>query len=101
MRKTPYVYQFATLLTMGLVMCACRSNEQNPAAAFFAKQESLPPEQRVPEWERVKALMSRPVPAVGDAAPDFTLPTLKGDAEITRSAHQEGNPLLMIFGSYT
>lgn len=101
MRKTQNVFRLAILLTIGWVMCACRSNEENPAAAFYAEQESLPPEKRVPEWDRVKALMSRPAPAVGDVAPDFTLPTLDGDSQITRSAHQEDKPLLMIFGSYT
>jgi len=91
-------------LIVGLVVLMAanfRCSSQNPAASFYAKQESLPPEKRIPEWDRVKALMSRPAPAVGDVAPDFTLPTLDGDSQITRSAHQEGKPLLMIFGSYT
>jgi hypothetical protein len=34
-------------------------------------------------------------------APDFTLPTLENDGQITRSAYQAGKPLVLIFGSFT
>lgn len=38
---------------------------------------------------------------VGDPAPDFTLPTLKGDDEVTLSSFQGKKPVVLIFASYT
>jgi acetyl esterase len=38
---------------------------------------------------------------VGDEAPDFTLPTLAGDREVTLSSFQGHKPVILIFASYT
>ncbi len=38
---------------------------------------------------------------VGDPAPDFTLKTLDGSAEVTLSSYRGECPVALIFGSYT
>ena len=87
---------FAWILAL---ITGCQST--NPAPRFIAQMDRAPAEQRPKGWEQTKQLMSRPVPAIGQPAPDFTLPTLNGSQEITRSLHQEGHPLVLIFGSFT
>jgi hypothetical protein len=37
----------------------------------------------------------------GDAAPDFTLPTLDHTAAVTLSSHRGIRPVVLVFGSYT
>jgi peroxiredoxin len=44
---------------------------------------------------------ARPVPAVGAAAPDFTLKTVDGATAITRSKYHPDKPLVLVFGSFT
>ncbi|MDX1984335.1 MAG: hypothetical protein SFV51_28935 [Bryobacteraceae bacterium] len=39
--------------------------------------------------------------AVGDAAPDFTLPALHGTQPVTLSRQWAERPVVLIFGSYT
>lgn len=39
--------------------------------------------------------------AVGDAAPDFELPLLKGDRTVRLSEEIRRQPVVLIFGSYT
>lgn len=39
--------------------------------------------------------------SVGDKAPDFTLPALKGDTSVTLSAEYAKRPVILVFGSYT
>ena len=39
--------------------------------------------------------------AVGDAAIDFTLTTLNGDATVSLSQFARNQPVALIFGSYT
>lgn len=60
-----------------------------------------PPDQRPPNWEHTRALMSRPAPAVGDLASDFTIKSRDGKSAITRSTFQAGRPLVLVFGSFT
>jgi hypothetical protein len=38
---------------------------------------------------------------VGDAAPDFALPVLRGDRTVTLSNEYRRNPVVLVFGSYT
>jgi hypothetical protein len=38
---------------------------------------------------------------IGDAAPDFTLPTLDKTAHVSLSSFQSGKPVVLVFGSYT
>ncbi|MBX3394151.1 MAG: hypothetical protein KF841_02160 [Phycisphaerae bacterium] len=77
----------------------CQSPD--PVASFIQRQDSLPPDQRVPDWERTKRLMLRPAPAIGEPAPDFALATLDGARTIRMSEFREARPLVLIFGSFT
>ena len=38
---------------------------------------------------------------VGDPAPDFALPMLKGDRTVTLSTEYRQKPVVLVFGSYT
>ena len=38
---------------------------------------------------------------VGDPAPDFALPMLRGDRTVTLSAEYRQKPVVLVFGSYT
>jgi hypothetical protein len=46
-------------------------------------------------WARAGTL------AEGDAAPDFTLPTLDKTTQVTLSQHRGERPVVLVFGSYT
>jgi hypothetical protein len=87
------------LVVLFLITTGCRSVD--PAARFIARMDGAPAGERPKGWEHTKELMSRPAPVVGQLAPDFTLPSLNGEQTITRSAHQAGRPLVLIFASYT
>jgi hypothetical protein len=80
-------------------MSSCES--QDPAARMIERMDRAPADRRPPNWERVRTLISRPAPAVGDVAPDFTLPTLSGHETVTCSAFQGDRPLVLVFGSFT
>lgn len=94
-RPTHAAHLAATIVLAALLGCA------DPADRFIAQMDRTPPDQRVPDWETTRALMMRPAPAVGDRAPDFTLPTPDGEQEITRSQLQGARPMVLIFGSFT
>lgn len=81
-------------------MFGCSSGG-DPAPGFIADVDRAPPEKRPPNWERTKSLMARAVPAVGSAAPDFTLKTVDGSTTITRSKFHPDRPLVLVFGSFT
>lgn len=87
------------LLLLLWLTAGCRSVD--PAPGFIARMDQAPPEKRPKDWERTKSLMARAAPAVGQAAPNFSLRTLTGGSLITRSEHQAGRPLVLIFGSFT
>ena len=38
---------------------------------------------------------------VGDPAPDFALPMLRGDRTVTLSTEYRQKPVVLVFGSYT
>ena len=88
-------------LLSGLTLLAMITGCGSPAQRFIERMDSLPPEERVPNWETTRALMQRPSPTVGSLAPDFTLHTPDGSQTITRSAFQASRPLVLIFGSFT
>jgi len=81
------------------LILGCSSGD--PAPGFIADVDRAPAEKRPPNWERTKSLMARPVPAVGAAAPDFTLKTVDGATAITRSKFHPDRPLVLVFGSFT
>ena len=81
-------------------MFGCSSGG-DPVPGFIAEMDRAPAEKRPPSWERTKALMARPVPKVGDPAPDFTLKTVDGSTAITRSKFHPDRPLVLVFGSFT
>lgn len=71
------------------------------ALPLSAAQE--PPPTRVREINTPPARGER-IPdtlKVGDPAPDFLLPLVKGKGEIRLSAYQGKKPVVLIFGSYT
>lgn len=71
------------------------------ASGFIAQMDAMPPEKQVPHWEKVRSLMMRPAPRVGELAPDFALKTL-GDGETVRlSEFRSKQPVVLIFGSWT
>lgn len=86
---------------VGMVSMFGCSSGGDPAPGFIAGIDRAPAEKRPPNWERTKALMARPVPKVGDAAPDFTLKTVDGSTTITRSKFHADRPLVLVFGSFT
>ena len=53
------------------------------------------PGPRLWQWARQGTL------AVGDAAPDFTLPLHDGSGSVTLSAFRGSRPVVLVFGSYT
>lgn len=69
--------------------------------AYLAKIDQMPPEQRPPEWDQTRQLMARRAPAIGEIAPDFSLPRIDGSKSIRRSAMQGGRPMVLVFGSFT
>jgi len=82
-----------------LVAAGCQTGD--PSHHFIADMDRKPEASRPVGWEEVKRLMARPAPAVGQPAPDFTLPTAEGTETLTRSVYQQGRPLVLIFGSFT
>jgi hypothetical protein len=91
--------QIALVSILLMIAAGCRSAD--PARHFIARMDHAPVEKQPKGWELTKNLMSRAVPTAGQPAPDFTLPTLDSAQAITRSAHQAGRPLVLIFGSFT
>ncbi len=63
--------------------------------------DRLPPERRLPNWERTRQRMSRHAPGIGEDAPDFTLTTFDGKETITRRRYRPGEPQVLIFASWT
>jgi len=86
---------------IGLITMFGCSMGGDPAPGFIAEGDRAPREKRPPNWERTKALMARPAPAVGALAPDFTLKTVDGSTAITRSKFYSDRPLVLVFGSFT
>ncbi len=82
------------LLTFG-----CSSRDQ--MNMFMRQVDAAPPEKRPPNWEHTKKLMQRTAPAVGQAAPDFSLAAVDGKSSLTMSRHHGDRPLVLIFGSFT
>lgn len=79
--------------------CALDGDEQ--AARWIEEMDRLPPEERVPDWERTRALMLRVPPAVGEIAPDFALETIDGSATVRLAEILDERPIVLIFGSWT
>ncbi|QDV89557.1 hypothetical protein RAS2_06270 [Phycisphaerae bacterium RAS2] len=78
-----------------LAACGCGPE------AYMAKIDRMPPEQRPPDWDQTRQLMARRAPAVGEMAPDFTLPLMDGSKSVRRSEIQGGRPMMLVFGSFT
>lgn len=73
----------------------------DPMDAFIIRTDLQPEAERPPNWPQTKKLMRRPAPRAGDRAADFTLATVDGRHEITRSVLQGDRPLVLVFGSFT
>ena len=84
-----------------IVATAFISGCGNPAKFMIQHMDEKPEDERVPEWPRVRALMTRPAPEVGSPAPRFALKTLDEDKTIDLASFHDGQPKVLIFGSYT
>jgi len=73
----------------------------DPAERFIRYMDGVSPDKRVPNWEQTRAMMMRSAPAVGDAAPDFTLKALDGNDTFTLSNNRGRRPTVLILASYT
>ncbi|MHC4992547.1 MAG: hypothetical protein ACYTGC_16370 [Planctomycetota bacterium] len=89
------------LATGLLVLTGCAAAPGDPAAEWIVEMDSRPPEEQVPNWPEIRALMMREAPKVGDDAPDFELETRDGRGTIRLSEFQEARPVVLIFGSWT
>ena len=89
------------MLIAAVMMIENSCTPSRQAETFQAQVDQAPPEKQPPDWEETKALMARKAPAIGEPAPDFTLPRLDGDGEITRSKLPPGKPQVLVFGSFT
>lgn len=87
------------ILAAGVPFIGCHRGD--PAERMIRMVDAMPPERQPPDWARTKALMSRRPPAVGEPAPDFTLPKLDGSGSITLSRFAADRPRVLIFGSFT
>jgi len=89
------------LFALILLWITAGCHTADPARRFIARMERAPIEKRPKDWDQTRRLMARLAPEVGQAAPDFSLPTLDGEETIMRSAREAGRPLVLIFGSFT
>lgn len=71
------------------------------AAASTRAQSGADDAARRPSARPPDSQPAQRAPAVGEAAPDFTLKSRDGKQEITRSKFQADRPLVLIFGSFT
>lgn len=98
------LYLTCALVVLALVSCAADSSRQDAteiAAAFIAEMDARPADQQVPNWDYIRALMTRKPPAVGTVAPDFDLETRDGTDRIRLSQFRGKQPVVLIFGSWT
>lgn len=74
----------------------------NFSRAFNARggDDMPPPEEMLGMFFRGELGVFEPGPKLGDAAPDFTLPTHDGSQTVTLSGLR-GKPVVLIFGSFT
>ncbi len=86
-------------LLLPLIGCAMTADQY--AKKWIAEMDARPAEERVPEWNQIRALMLRPVPLVGEESPDFALETRSGDGAIRLSDFRGDRPVVLIFGSWT
>ena len=84
---------------LGLVGCARDADKF--AKQWMAEMDAKPPEERVPNWDHIRAMMMREPPKVGDPAPDFALKTRDGTETIRLSQFRDDRPVVIIFGSWT
>ena len=91
----------AALVTAMLAVVIIGCGKPDKVAEMIKRMEAAPPEERPPDWERTKALISRQAPKVGEVAPDFTLKTASGEEEVTLSKFRPGQPKVLVFGSFT
>jgi hypothetical protein len=90
MRITNWQFLAGVLLTP--LLLAPTVSAQRPAGKPVPGEKNTPP-------ARGERLVTSLKP--GDAAPDFTLPTLKGDQKVRLSDSKGKKPVVLIFGSYT
>lgn len=84
-----------------LAGCASTREAEPDAASFIAEMDALPPDERVPHWDVIRARMVRKGPEVGDMAPDFALSRRDGDGIVRLSEFPPTRPVVLVFGSWT
>lgn len=95
-----------TLFYLGVAAIAlstigCATDPDAQARAFMDDMDARPADERVANWDEIRALMLREPPAVGAPAPDFALETDDGSARIRLSDYRGNLPVVLIFGSWT
>ena len=89
------------LFCLFLISGCASPNGDEIAARWIAEMDAAPPEERIPHYDEVRALMMRPAPEVGAPAPDFELATREGDRTVRLSSFRGERPVVLIFGSWT
>jgi len=97
----------AWLLVAGVVIYAVAvagiyAAMRQPPERFGAVMSHVPPVAMMvlpfkPLWMSARAGTLQP----GDTAPDFSLPLLHGDRNVTLSEEYRKKPVVLVFGSYT
>ncbi|MEM7164186.1 MAG: hypothetical protein AAF581_01910 [Planctomycetota bacterium] len=92
---------FLGLAAIALSTIGCATDPAARARAFMDAMDARPADERVANWDEIRAMMLREPPAVGDPAPDFALQTDDGAARIRLSDYRGNLPVVLIFGSWT
>ncbi len=89
------------LVFVVLPLVGCATIDEQVGRVMMRLMDAKAPEDRPPNWETTKALMSRVPPKVGEEAPDFTLKTRDGSETVRLSQFEGDRPVVLIFGSWT
>jgi len=84
-----------------LSMLGCSTDGDAIARHWIAEMDARPADERVPNWERIRGLMTREALEVGALDPDFELRTDDGASTIRLSSFRAKQPVVLIFGSWT
>ncbi len=104
MRLLKFATRFfgALALLYGILSASLYAAMLQPPERFGAIMSHVPPMAMMvlpfrPMWMSARGGALR----VGDRAPDFTLPTVRGETAVTLSSEYAKRPVVLVFGSYT
>jgi hypothetical protein len=89
------------ILLVATATVGCATSNDDPARRWMAAMDARPPEEQVPNWPEIRALMMREPPKVGESAPDFELALSDGGGTVRLSEFEPTRPVVLIFGSWT